>query len=102
MADIVDPIVIRFCNEIIRPVAEELRAIKYRIDSAMVTWYGGMNTLVPNDSSPVADGREGEGVSRLTGIDVNGLVAQMAALKYQLEQSGVPQVISKPCVRTFP
>jgi hypothetical protein len=99
MADITDPQAIRYTNEIIRPLAEVMRALKARIDAGMVTWYGTIAALVPNDSSPLADGREADGVSRLTGADINSFVAQLAAYKTALEQAGVPDVISKPCVR---
>ena len=101
MADIVDTEVIRYCNEIIRPHAEKMRALKATCDSALVTWYGQISSDCPNDSSPIADGREAEGVSRLTGADVVNLVTQMAAFKTACEVSGVADVISKPCVRSL-
>lgn len=99
MADITNAQAIRFVNDEIRQIAEQMRAMKARIDAAIVTWYGGLNTLIPNDSSPVADGRESEGVSRLLGSDVNNLVTQMVLYQTQLDGEGVPGVISKPCVR---
>ena len=101
MSDITNPIAIKFSNEVIRPLAEEMKLLKVRADQAMTDWYAGINTLFPNDSSPVQDGREAEGISRLTGADVNNLMGQVGVYKSQLEQPGVPQVIAKPCVRTF-
>ena len=88
-------------REGLRPKAERMRALKAEIDAELVTWYGGVNSLFPNDSSPVLDGREAEGVSRLTGADVNSFVAQLAAYKALIEQPGVADVISKLCVRTL-
>ena len=101
MADIVNTEAIRFCNECIRPTAEKMRALHATISSALVTWYAGIDTVMTNDTSAVADGREAEGVSRLTGADVNSFVSQMAAYKTALELTGVPDVISKPCVRSL-
>lgn len=98
MADIVNPEVLRFVTEVVRPYAEKMRALKATIDSAITTWWT-INALCPNDSSPVEDGRESEGVSRLVGSDVVGLITQMLVYKAAMEQSGVPGVISKPCVR---
>jgi hypothetical protein len=99
MADITSVEAIRFVNEVVRPSAEKIRNFKAEIDSAIVTWWAGMNTLIPNNSSPLADGRENDGVSRLTGADINSFMAQLLAAKTAWELSGVPQVIAKPCVR---
>jgi hypothetical protein len=101
MADITDPQAIYWVNHVVRRHAEVMRALKYRIDADMVTWYAEISALVPNDSSVVMGDLPGDGASRLTGVDVNLFVAQMAAFKAALEQSGVPQVISKPCWRTL-
>ena len=101
MADITSPEVIKFSNEQIRPLAEAMQALDYRVQAALVTWYATISADCPNDSSPIADGREAEGVSRLTGSDVVNMVTQMAAYKTALELTGVPDVISKPCVRSL-
>lgn len=94
-----NPQAIRYVNEVIRPKAESLRALKAEVDAALVQWFGGVNALVPNDAGEaVDDGRENEGVSRLTGADVNNLVTQLAAYQTQLDQEGVAAVVSKPCV----
>lgn len=97
--DITNPQVIEYCNAVVRPLAETMRALKVRVDAELVTWFGQISTNCPNDSSAVADGREAEGVSRLTGADVNALVTQLAAYQTALNASGVADVISKPCVR---
>ena len=101
MADIVNPQVINYCNSVIRPLAEAMRSLDARCDAGLVTWFSQIAANCPNDSSPVADGREAEGVSRLTGADVNSFVAQMAAYQTALNQSGVADVVSKPCVRSL-
>lgn len=93
---------VRFVNEVIRPKAEQLRALKAEIDGAMATWHGGLGAVFTADMAGlVADGREAEGVSRLTGNDVVLLISQMEAMQTQLNGGGVAAVISKPCVRTL-
>jgi hypothetical protein len=66
----------------------------------MASWYGGMNALIPNSAQEALDdGRESEGVSRLTGADINSLIVQLAGIQTALNVGGVSDVISKPCVR---
>lgn len=97
---ITDPQAIRFTNEVIRVKAEQVRALKAEIDSAMAAWFGGINSLIPNSAEEALDdGRESEGVSRLTGADINALVTQLAGIQTALNAAGVADVISKPCVR---
>jgi hypothetical protein len=101
MADITNPEAIRFCDEQVRPLAEKMRALKAEADATMVDWYGGINAEIPNDASAIDDGRESEGVSRMTGINVNSFMAQVAGYQTQLNAGGVADVISMPCVRTL-
>lgn len=101
MADIVDPKVISFCNNFVRPHAERMRALDAQGDAALVTWFSQIAAACPNDASPIADGRENEGVSRLTGADVSSFITQVAAYQTALNESGVADVVSKPCVRTL-
>lgn len=98
MADITDPQAIAFTNHV-RSIAEKMRALDAVIDSSIVDWFNGISELIPNDSSPIDDGREAEGVSRLVGSDVVNLITQMLAYQTQLDQSGVAGVIALPCVR---
>lgn len=97
---ITDTVAIRYSNEVIRPMAEKLRNLKAEIDSHMLQWHGGIGAIFTADMAGlVDDGREAEGVSRLTGNDIVGLVNQMSALQTQLAGVGVMEVISKPCVQ---
>ena len=95
MADIVNPEALRFVSEQIRPLCESLRGIKAQMVAMKVLWDDHVGALIPNDLSPVADGREAEGVSRLTGADVNNARNAMAALIPGISDG----VIGKPCVR---
>jgi hypothetical protein len=102
MADITNAEAIRFCNEQIRPLAESVRALKARIDACTVKWFGGINTTIGTSAGDaIADGREAEGVSRLTAADVTGLMTQLLAIQTTLDQAGVADVVEKPCVRTL-
>lgn len=98
-AGIDNPEAIRWVNEVIRPLAENYRATNIMSEQALAQWYGGMNTLFPNDSTALEDGREAEGVSRLTGADINSFMGQVATLVGQFDGGGVVDVINKPCVR---
>lgn len=92
--------VITFANDTVRPMAEKLRALKYEIDAAITKYNGGIGAVCVADMAGlVEDGREGEGVSRLTGNDIVGLVAQMTTIQAQFAGAGVMDVIIKPCVR---
>ena len=95
MADVVNPEALRFVNEQIRPLCESLRGIKVQMASMKVLWDDHIEALIPNDASLIADGREAEGVSRLTGADVNNARNAMAALIPGISDT----VIGKPCVR---
>lgn len=92
---ITNPQAIKFVNEQVRPLAEELRAVMARLTSAQTDWFGGINALFPNDSTAVADNRDAEGVSRLTGQDINSLMSTAIAV---LGASNTT-IIAKPCVR---
>jgi hypothetical protein len=89
-----NPQAITFINEQVRPLCEQLRALKAKFDALAPVWYGGLNVTIPNDAQePIEDGREAEGVSRLTGADIHGVVAQFLAVTPNAE------IIAKPCVR---
>lgn len=95
MTAITDPEAIKFVNEQIRPLAERLRAEMVLITSIETTWTGGMNAKFPNDTSAVQDNRDAEGVSRLTGADIQSLMSVAIGMR----NAGNTQIVAKPCVR---
>jgi len=99
--DIVAPEVARWTNEVIRPLAEDLRALNIKCENTLAQWYAGKNALIKNDNSIIQDGRQNEGVSVLTGVDINSFMAQVAAIVSQFDTAGVSDVIQKPCVRSL-
>ena len=99
---ITDPEAIKFVNEQIRPLAESVRALKARIDATTVKWFAGLNTVIGTSADDtIEDGRDAEGVSRLTSADVVALLTQLLAIQTALNQGGVAAVVEKPCVRAL-
>ena len=100
MADIVSPEAIKFSNEVVRPISEEFRLLKAKVDCIMASWNGGKNILFPVDAAAIVqDGRGSAGDTRLSGNDIVLSVVQFQAFQTQLNQPGVMAVINKPCVR---
>lgn len=92
-----DPEAVRFVNEQVRPLCEKARALVAEIEAMKTCWYGGLSALFPNDGSPLDDGRDAEGVSRLTGVHINLAMNTLIAMG----QASNAEIIAKPCVRTF-
>ncbi len=95
---VTNPEAIRFVNEAIRPIAEDMRDLKIRIDAAIVSYFL-IDGEFATDADTIEDGRDAEGVSRLVSSDVKNLVTQMQAYQTQLNGGGVGDVVSKPTVR---
>lgn len=101
MANITNEEAIRYVNEQVRPIAERMRSLKIEIDAALVDWNAGLDTLIGSSAANnLLDGREDEGVSRLTAADITALGVEMITYQAQLEVAGVAETVSKPCVRT--
>ncbi len=94
---ITDAEAIKFVNEYIRPMCENIRYMKARGDDFAIKW-AQLGSKFPNDTSPVEDGRDAEGISRLTGADVQAVAAVFAALLGDIDATATA-VIAKPCVR---
>lgn len=102
MAQITDPEAIRFVNEAVRPLCEEARALKIRVNALRTAWYGGLAAVFAGEADTVEDGREAEGVSRLTGADVTNAVGQLIKVATGEASEFNSEVIQKPCVRQLP
>jgi hypothetical protein len=94
---ITDPEAIQFVNEYIRPMCENLRFMNARGADWAQKW-AQISSKFPNDTSAVEDGREAEGISRLTGADINSVATVFASL-LTIMDSTAQTVIAKPCVR---
>ena len=105
MADITDPEVIRYTNETTRPMMEKLVALAAQIDAALLVNDVQIQPLlvasgnVPSD--PIMDGREAQGVSRLTMQDHMNAVKLLQALQSRFDQAGVRAAMVKPTVRSM-
>lgn len=93
---ITDPQAIRFVQEEVRSICEEIRAVKVRSAQITSKWFGSsVNLMFPNTSEVVADGRhERDGISQLTGADVNSVIGQLANISSQYNTD----IIEKPCI----
>lgn len=94
---ITGPEEIKFVNEYIRPMCETIRFMKARGDDFAIKW-AGISGSFPNDTTAVEDGRDAEGISRLTGADINAVATVFNTLLGDIDVSA-EAVIAKPCVR---
>ena len=103
MADIIDPQIIKFTNEYIRPLAEDIRALEINLDAAYDTYTGEIAGLMSGnvDGDLLEDGRGPQGVSRLTKKDITDFLAVANALRTELDAAGVMDSVRKPTVRPY-
>jgi hypothetical protein len=94
---ITNPEAIRFVNEQIRPLCEKARALNAEINSMQTLWFSGLNVSFPNTVEVLEDNRVSEGVSILTGANINSAVGILAAMT----TASNAEIIAKPCVRAF-
>lgn len=99
---ITDPQAIRFCNEVVRPLCERVRALTADINAARATYDAGVGSMFyGHGAESVDDGRESEGVSRLIGNDVLAFVSLVLdGMKNTLNDAGALATVAKPCVRS--
>lgn len=100
---ITDAEAIRFVNEVVRPLSERVRGLSADINAARAK-YDALNgpPFYGHGAEAVEDGREAEGVSRLTGNDVLAFVAlALDDLKNTMGDAGNAATIAKPCVRSL-
>lgn len=94
---ITNPNTIQFINQVVRPLAEKIRACNLLTDNAATQWFSGINSM-PNDPGELVDDqRESQGVSRLTGADIHSLMNIAIAMK----AASNTEIIQKPCVRAL-
>jgi len=95
---ITNPEAIKFVNEYIRPMCENVRASNARGTDFAIKW-AGLSGDFPNDPNEIVeDGRDAEGVSRLSGADIQAVAAVFDALLGDLDLTA-QSIIQKPCVR---
>jgi hypothetical protein len=101
MADMTYPALIKFSNEQIRPMAENLRDLKHYLDDMADTYQAEIGGLMSGNANDdvLVDGRAGQGVSQLTKADINSFLSVLGTLRTALDQSGVMDTVRKPTVR---
>ena len=97
MADITDQEAIAFANNYIRPMCETLRYVTVRGEDWAKKW-STVSSLFPNDTSELQDGRDAEGISKLTAQDINNVAVVFNALLNLMDESA-KTAVAKPCVR---
>lgn len=97
-----NPVVIRFVNEQLRPIAEKMRATKIELKQAFADWQQKAAASVPDDNKEsLEDGREAEGVSRLSGADINAFINVLTKYNLVGDEIGIDDVVNKLCVRAL-
>ena len=101
MVDVTDAQVIKFVNEFIRPHAERLRNLDVFNEDGNDAYFAQISALLASnvDTDKIADGREAEGISRLTVGDVKNFITQVGTISTFFGNAGVRDVIRKPTVR---
>lgn len=95
-----DPQITKFLNDHVRPRAELIRALNALIEDDLNTWGSVIAPLLQKSGSEIIDdGRDAEGVSRLTGDDVTAFIALLTDMQGILLKLGSQDAMRKPCVR---
>lgn len=94
MADITDPRVLAFVNDVARPMADALEAFYWRAKGIRTEYVqGGIAGLFTQDASPIRDAANPltgtpNGKKQLTGYAVGALMDDLAAFVTDMEASG--------------
>lgn len=99
---VTDPAAIRFVNEQVRPNAETMRAAFAQLEAYLGNWTAFAVALIPPDGGSIEDGREAEGVSRITAEEIHAftnLAAGIAAAANDPANAPAIAALQKLCVR---
>lgn len=97
---ITNPGVISFSNGVFRPLCEAFRNLKYRVDDALLTYNNIHAANCPDDPLEILeDERSSDGVSIITGEDINTVIGYFTQFQTMLEGANVSVNMNKPCVR---
>ena len=74
-------VVVKYLNENLRPIAEQVRALNIKMKNAKDKYDAEIAVLITSNAANevVMDGRDAEGVSRVTKNDILLLIAEMNA-----------------------
>jgi hypothetical protein len=101
VADITDPQVIKFVNEAIRPISELLEKLDITAGSIIDRYWAQISELITANQNEdlIDDGREAEGISRLTKADLINTLSLLELIINAFDATGRRDVIRKPTVR---
>ena len=99
---IVDPGVVVFNNEELRPLAEKLRSLK-AITTAINDEFSTVHSAnCPNDSGELLiDNRQVDGVTQVSGEDINDLINLSNTIETALSSTLNESLLSKFAVRSL-
>ncbi len=102
MADIINPTVAAFCNEVIRPYADRKVGLKASVDIEIARWFAVITGELAAyaDDDVVMDNSHTDGRESLTKSDVTAVVVQMIADQTAMDVGGVMDVLVKAKVNT--
>ena len=87
-----------FANRRIRPLCEEMRALKVKIDDMETAWFAGLNSDFSTGGDAFDDGRPDEGLTQMTNADITNAVATLTGM-INGDTAYKDQIIDKPTVR---
>ena len=104
MPDITDPLVVKFLDEAVRPLAERLRTFDLLVSDALATYSAQIQPIIQGNVAAdlIEDGRGPEGVSRVTKGDLTAFGSLLGNLQTVLDAANQRDVMRKPCVRMLP
>lgn len=88
MAINTNPLVITFCNEKVRPIADRYAQLYWLAKIFITEWNAsGLGALIPNNSDTIDDKGDLDGRGVITGALVNGIKTNLDAVIADLEAS---------------
>jgi hypothetical protein len=105
MANITEPDVTTYVNQVVRPMADRMVGLKLALDAELATWNAHVGPLLVSlgaqAADPIHDGSELDGRTTITYNDLLLFVTQMTNLQTSWNGVGVFDVINKPRVNTI-
>lgn len=91
--------VIRYSNEVLRPLAEKMQWLKLFVNDALDQWDLIQASVPDRADQALEDNRRGEGVREINGQDIRRVIAVLNSYKTMMEAAGVARHLRKPSVR---
>ena len=101
MADITEPAAIAFANAYLRPLMERARDLQIALADAATEYDANITGVLAGyvDADVLADGREAEGVTQLTKLDLTQAITHLGAILGELNTAGFSALRAKFTVR---